>query len=525
MTSRTAALFTGIAGMALAAGGLTPAEAAGAARAAGAAAGAAAPAADHPKIAFSSLRGDIREDGGPRPDIFVLDEKGNVRQVTDAHHDFGSDFGASTAGYINPLWSPDGTSLLVEVPAGSSELVGVVRADGSTTTSISESCDEDHANLGGWSPDGKQVVFAGHDHGDMYVAKVDGSACAPIPHGEKRPSGFHPAWSPDGRRIAFAASSGDNACETQIFTMRVDGTDVQQVTHGSDSASSAVFSPDGMRLLVSLEDGRACDGKVALAVVPADGSGTPSRLTPMSLDIGSGTWSADGKDVAYTDHGVVVVSADGRQRFRLTSSDDDNGGAGYHGSGVPAPETTVTTTSPQTSARNPTTATTPGYRLVASDGGVFAFGSAIFLGSMGGQPLDRPIVGMVTTPTAKGYWLVAADGGVFSFGDAPYLGSMGGQPLHRPIVAMASTPTGNGYWLVASDGGVFNFGDAGFLGSMGDHVLSAPIVGMASAPAGDGYWLAAADGGVFSFGDAPFLGSIGDRPLNEPIVGMAATAD
>ena len=56
---------------------------------------------------------------------------------------------------------------------------------------------------------------------------------------------------------------------------------------------------------------------------------------------------------------------------------------------------------------------------------------------------------------------VASDGGVFGFGSSSYYGSMGGQPLNQPIVGMASTANGNGYWEVASDGGVFNFGDAG----------------------------------------------------------------
>ncbi len=81
------------------------------------------------------------------------------------------------------------------------------------------------------------------------------------------------------------------------------------------------------------------------------------------------------------------------------------------------------------------------------------------------------------TPDGGGYWEVASDGGVFSFGDAQFYGSMGGQPLNKPIVGMASTADGGGYWEVASDGGIFSFGDATFEGSMGGQPLNAPIVG------------------------------------------------
>ena len=80
-----------------------------------------------------------------------------------------------------------------------------------------------------------------------------------------------------------------------------------------------------------------------------------------------------------------------------------------------------------------------GYYEVASDGGVFTFGDAKYYGSMGGQPLNSPIVNMVVTPNDLGYWLIAKDGGVFSFGNAQFMGSMGGTPLNAPIVAGASS--------------------------------------------------------------------------------------
>ena len=166
---------------------------------------------------------------------------------------------------------------------------------------------------------------------------------------------------------------------------------------------------------------------------------------------------------------------------------------------------------------------TGGYWEVASDGGLFAF-NAPFFGSMGGKPLNAPVVGMVATPDGLGYWEVAADGGIFNFGDAQLYGSMGGKPLNKPVVGIASTPDGLGYWEVATDGGIFNFGDAAFLGSMGGKPLNKPVVGIAGDQATGGYWEVASDGGLFAY-NAPFFGSPASMPLNKPVVGMASTPD
>ena len=109
-----------------------------------------------------------------------------------------------------------------------------------------------------------------------------------------------------------------------------------------------------------------------------------------------------------------------------------------------------------------------GYWLVGTDGGIFSFGAAAFHGSMGGIPLQRPVVGIVPTSGGRGYWLVASDGGVFAFGDAGYYGSIPGLGIHpagsglpnslnKPIVGIVSSYDGRGYFMVASDGGVFAF--------------------------------------------------------------------
>ena len=245
-------------------------------------------------------------------------------------------------------------------------------------------------------------------------------------------------------------------------------------------------------------------------------------------------------------------------------------------SGPPGATTTTTGTTP------PTTTTTtqpslppptggprgepPGYWMTGADGGVFAFGSAVFHGSTGAMTLAQPIVGMAATPDAQGYWFVARDGGVFAFGDAQFGGAVpsvaraddvigiaaaprggywvaaadgtvwafGGAPQFpslrhagvdvSDVVGIATSAGGRGYYLVGSDGAVFASGDATFHGSMGAVPLNRPVVGLATDPATGGYWLVAADGGIFAF-DAPFLGSTGNLTLARPIVGMTATAD
>jgi len=89
------------------------------------------------------------------------------------------------------------------------------------------------------------------------------------------------------------------------------------------------------------------------------------------------------------------------------------------------------------------------------------------------------------TYTGAGYWLVASDGGVFAFGDAGFFGSLPGLPASvRPasaVVGLVPTPDGGGYWEVTSAGDVYSFGDAGFFGSTGNLMLARPIVGMAAA--------------------------------------------
>lgn len=153
-----------------------------------------------------------------------------------------------------------------------------------------------------------------------------------------------------------------------------------------------------------------------------------------------------------------------------------------------------------------------GYWLVASDGGIFSFGDAGFYGSIpglglapagtvGGKHLNAPIVGIVPSSDGRGYFIVASDGGVFAFGDAafehscPGIGGCGGA-----TVAVAPDASGRGYWLITATGNIYAFGDAAYLGAPGPQ--SSPVTSMVRTTDGLGYWVLLASGSVYAYGDA-----------------------
>ena len=77
-----------------------------------------------------------------------------------------------------------------------------------------------------------------------------------------------------------------------------------------------------------------------------------------------------------------------------------------------------------------------------------------------------------------GYYEVATDGGVFNFGSAHFFGSAGSLHLNAPVVGIAAAPDNAGYWTFATDGGVFNYGTGSqFKGSAGSLHLNKPVVG------------------------------------------------
>jgi hypothetical protein len=178
-----------------------------------------------------------------------------------------------------------------------------------------------------------------------------------------------------------------------------------------------------------------------------------------------------------------------------------------------------------------------GYWLVASDGGIFAFGDAGFYGSVPGldiapsgtpgtvHRLNAPIVGIVPSSDGGGYFMVASDGGVFAFGDAKFEGSCPGiGGCTGAAVAVTPDSTGNGYWLVTETGHVYTFGDATYYGAPGPQ--GSPVTSAIRTPDGKGYWILFASGLVTAYGDAVTLGgSVGQTGGLNGATAIYSTSD
>jgi Tol biopolymer transport system component len=120
-------------------------------------------------------------------------------------------------------------------------------------------------------------------------------------------------------RIVFASNRGPNVNNSEIFSIRADGSRYRDLSRNQGHDGSPVWSPDGRRVAFWSE--RLDFGNLvrALYVMRADGTGQ-RRLTPAGLGVsGVGeapSWSPDGSRIAFgadsADGGRVwVVRADG----------------------------------------------------------------------------------------------------------------------------------------------------------------------------------------------------------------------
>lgn len=101
-----------------------------------------------------------------------------------------------------------------------------------------------------WSPDGSRILFVYEQDGaqQLYTMKVDGSDIVQLTFTSAENSySTCGDWSPDGQSIAF--HSGDSIMTSDIYTISVDGTNRERLTDTEMRANCPRWSSDGAEIL------------------------------------------------------------------------------------------------------------------------------------------------------------------------------------------------------------------------------------------------------------------------------------
>jgi Tol biopolymer transport system component len=264
--------------------------------------------------------------------LFVMDGEGrSVRELAPLH---ASDLSGAA-------WSPDGRSIayLSSVTWFGEGLVyrrqiRTIRADGSGDRSVFTlrlCCDTSPIGVAGqfvsaptWSPDGSRIAFfvttivcagigACGAASSLMTVRDDGSQPKTVAADVYTTS--EPAWSPDGLRIAYTSG----AFATSILNVRADGTGVPtRVSPLGLNAWAPAWSRDNRVAFVGTALNVLSRHGGAIWVARPDGSGA-TRLPVVSSDAPS--WSPDGRRLAIsTEDGIHSVRADGRDSRRITTA-------------------------------------------------------------------------------------------------------------------------------------------------------------------------------------------------------------
>lgn len=128
-----------------------------------------------------------------------------------------------------PSWDPTSTHLAFEQQVTDYEIWIVEVATKAATRLTDNTWNDAYPD---WAPDGSMIAFSADEHGDFDLRLLSPNGSGTITDLLTGPEEeMEPSWSPDSDRIAFVRRSiSGGAHQTDIFTVAVDGTDVQPVT-------------------------------------------------------------------------------------------------------------------------------------------------------------------------------------------------------------------------------------------------------------------------------------------------------
>lgn len=168
--------------------------------------------------------------------------------------------------------SPDGKWLAVDLQGS----LWIIPAKGGKAVRITDYFNDARQPV--WAPDGKSLVYFAYREGgyDLWTVERDGSGARKLTQGAY--DDREPAFSPDGKTVAF---SSDRSGNYDIWTLDLESGAIKQVSSNPREDRMPTWSPDGARIAYSSTDG----AKTGLfATTLANGTESPLRGVKGKVD-------------------------------------------------------------------------------------------------------------------------------------------------------------------------------------------------------------------------------------------------
>ncbi|HKS30607.1 MAG TPA: protein kinase [Pyrinomonadaceae bacterium] len=217
------------------------------------------------------------------------------------------------------VWTPDGHVIYTSAVSGNMDIWSM-SADGSNQKQLTTDSEED--SVPAVSPDGRTIIFNTDRAGmpSLWRMDIDGGNQKALTSGQED---YLPQVSPDGRWIIFSSwRSG----KTALWKMPFEGGEPVQLT--DKFTYNGVVSPDSKLVACGFADEQP-GSLQRIAILPIDGGEFIKTFEiPVTANLGSMVWSADGKAVLYRDTRNSVTNiwaqpVDGGPPKQLTDNKTD----------------------------------------------------------------------------------------------------------------------------------------------------------------------------------------------------------
>jgi Tol biopolymer transport system component len=193
-----------------------------------------------------------------------------------------------------------------------------------------------------YSPGGKKITYMSYEgfndgsptgpqkDSEIYTIKVDGTGKFQLTNNKRYDWGS--SYSPDGKRIAYSHWDGN---DDEIYTIKVDGTGKFQLTNNNTNDFTPSYSPDGKKIVFSGEHRKQFPPWAYTADIYTIGVNGKNKvqLTNNSTYDTSPDYSPDGRRIAFAGlvernqkiytRNIYTISARGGGKIKVARGGDD----------------------------------------------------------------------------------------------------------------------------------------------------------------------------------------------------------